>query len=571
MPLSIGSRAAALFLAVPVLMAAPRAPENNLVYEIFVRSFADSNGDGVGDLNGITAKFDSYLNDGRPETDHDLEVGIIWLMPIFPSPSYHGYDVTDFRAVNRAYGSMADFRALIAAAHRREVRVVIDLPLNHTSRDHPWFGRALNDPASPERAYYRVEPDEGPLPRHWHRARTSSDAAVRYFGLFSSGMPDLRFDHAAVREEAKAIAKTWLAVGVDGFRLDAAKHVFGDQFGALTDAEIAANNGWWREFSRAVYEERPDAILMGEVLGDAATARRHAVGLDGLLNDRVMNALRGQLADPKPGLMAEWLEFERSAGALNRAAHDPALPFADRPFQAFPFVGSHDRNPRLASELEALERQGRRPGLDPAYRLTLYLLLGFARHPVWYAGDEVMQRGWKWRGNPPDHPSDPGDGSRIYDETLREPFPWFASGIGAGQTTWFPPRFDRANDGISREEQDRPGGILQLFRGLTNLRVRHPVLANGDIGTVVADTAEWIGFERIDGPVRYLLLINRTGVARPYDVHDGGLPQYAGAQLIFWSDGAARTWADVTADDRPIGRAIPVPPYGLIVLRARQP
>jgi hypothetical protein len=180
-----------------------------------------------------------------------------------------------------------------------------------------------------------------------------------------------------------------------------------------------------------------------------------------------------------------------------------------------------------------------------------------------------MQRGWKWRGNPPDHPTEPGDGSRVYDETLREPFPWFRSGIGPGQTTWFASRFDRANDGVSREEQDASGGMLQLFRGLTNLRTRHAALSRGDIGAILADAEDWLGFERVEGTTRYLLLINRTRTGQDYRFHDGWFRQYAGAQLVFWSDGAARTWADVTAEGRRIDRTVFVPPYGLVVLRAR--
>jgi alpha-amylase len=563
----------ALFVlfAVPILIGAqPGVPENNLVYEIFVRSFADSDSDGVGDLNGITARLDSYLNDGRPETDHDLEVGVLWLMPVFPSTSYHGYDVTDFRGINAAYGSMTDFRTLLAEAHRRGVRVILDLPLNHTSNKHPWFTAALNDPASPQRGYYEIAADNGPLPDRWHRARTASGAALRYFGLFSSTMPDLVFEHAAVRVEAKSVAKFWLDLGVDGFRLDAAKHVYGDHFGeALAEDEIARNNAWWQEFSRFVYGVRPDAILVGEVLGSREMMRRHAWGLDGLLDEPFMNELRAQLAAPGPGMITAWQQFEHAARALNHAAHNPALPFADRAFHMFPFVGSHDRNPRLASELEDLQRRGRGPGVDPACRFAVYLLLGLASHPVWYAGDEIMQRGWKWRGNPPDHPTEPGDGSRIYDETLREPFPWFRSGAGPGQTSWFAARFDRPNDGVSREEQEQPGGLLHLFRGITNLRTRHPDLANGDIGAVLADAADWLGFERVRGTSRYLLLINRTAAGHDYRFHDGWFPQYAGAQLVFWSDGASRTWADVTADNRSIDRSVFVPPYGLVVLHAQ--
>jgi alpha-amylase len=107
-------------------------------YEVFVRSFADGNGDGIGDLKGLTAKLD-YLNDGDPSTTTDLGVGGLWLMPIAESPSYHGYDVTNYRAVEPDYGTAEDLRAFLDAAHERGIKVIVDLVLNHSSIDHPWF------------------------------------------------------------------------------------------------------------------------------------------------------------------------------------------------------------------------------------------------------------------------------------------------------------------------------------------------------------------------------------------------------------------------------------------------
>src|ERR1044072_5745371 len=118
---------------------------NNLVYEIFVRSFADSDGNSVGDIKGIIQRLDTYLNDGNPGTDNDLEVGILWLMPIFPAGSYHGYDVTDYRAINPDYGTLNDFKRLLQEAHSRGVRVILDVPFNHTSNQHPWFKEAINN------------------------------------------------------------------------------------------------------------------------------------------------------------------------------------------------------------------------------------------------------------------------------------------------------------------------------------------------------------------------------------------------------------------------------------------
>ncbi len=131
------------FLALLLGTAPPCAAADDwfrdaVFYEVFVRSFNDSNGDGIGDLNGLTAKLD-YLNDGDPATSADLGVTALWLMPISPSPSYHGYDVTDYYGVNADYGTMADFKRLVAEAHKRGMRVIIDLVLNHTSNQHPWF------------------------------------------------------------------------------------------------------------------------------------------------------------------------------------------------------------------------------------------------------------------------------------------------------------------------------------------------------------------------------------------------------------------------------------------------
>ncbi len=126
---------------------------DRVVYEVFVRSFADSDGDGVGDLKGLTDHLD-YLNDGNPATTTDLGVDAIWLMPIFPSPSYHGYDVTDYRNVNPQYGTLADFDALVAAAHQRGIKVILDMVLNHSSSDHPWFVSSRQGPTAALRDWY---------------------------------------------------------------------------------------------------------------------------------------------------------------------------------------------------------------------------------------------------------------------------------------------------------------------------------------------------------------------------------------------------------------------------------
>ena len=172
--------------------------------EIFVRSFYDSDGDRVGDFNGITAKLDDLSA---------LGVGGIWLMPIHPSPSYHGYDVTDYYDVNPDFGTLADFEALLSEAHARGIRVIIDLVLNHTSNEHPWFQSARFVENSPYREWY-----------NWSdTAKTgyNQGGSAYYESRFVASMPDLNLDNQEVRAEIEKIMRYWLELGVDGFRLDA--------------------------------------------------------------------------------------------------------------------------------------------------------------------------------------------------------------------------------------------------------------------------------------------------------------------------------------------------------------
>src|SRR5881628_3756751 len=196
--------AVVLIAASPAGQPAPPAPawtHGGVCYEIFVRSFFDSNGDGIGDLNGLAAKLD-YVK--------GLGASCIWLMPVAASPSYHGYDVSDYYTVEPAYGSNDDFKRLVVEAHRRGIAVLVDMVLNHTSSEHPWFQAALRDTTSPYRTWYRFSPTplgKGPWGGEaWHRSPVRDEY---YYGVFWSGMPDLNYQTPAVREEANKIATFW--------------------------------------------------------------------------------------------------------------------------------------------------------------------------------------------------------------------------------------------------------------------------------------------------------------------------------------------------------------------------
>lgn len=217
-----------------VSFSAFSAPDDNnrVFYEIFVGSFSDSDGDGIGDLRGVINRLD-YLNDGNPESGLSLGVEGIWLTPVFASPSYHKYDVTDFYSVDPSFGTMDDLKELIAGCHARGIKLILDLPINHTGRENRWFKNFLNAHVlqNPSNAYYDFycwvpRGESAPSGRHYALA---ASAGLLYEANFSDSMPEMNFDNEAVRKAVLDVALYYLDLGVDGFRFDAAKYIyFGD-------------------------------------------------------------------------------------------------------------------------------------------------------------------------------------------------------------------------------------------------------------------------------------------------------------------------------------------------------
>jgi alpha-amylase len=285
-------------------------------YEIFTGSYYDSNGDGIGDLKGIALKLD-YLNDtntarhrlaiqedhdgdGEPDgvCNHSLHIDGIWLTPIMPSPSYHKYDTKDYKAIDPQFGTMEDFKYLLEKCHEHGVRLIIDMVMNHSSQDHPWFQNALEEVRSgkPGRyaGYYNFYYGKTP-PQHetleydtdyWGKRYISAryykqwgNAApnVWYEGSFWTGMPDLNWDSQALREEFKDIVEFWLNMGLDGFRLDATSWPY--DFYGLGQMEFRydgvnvdeKNIELWDWFNRTCHEVNDNVYLIGECWKDAGT------------------------------------------------------------------------------------------------------------------------------------------------------------------------------------------------------------------------------------------------------------------------------------------------------------
>jgi glycosidase len=432
-------------------------------YEVFVRSFLDSNGDGKGDLPGLVARLD-YLNDGDPGTTTDLGVDALWLMPVFASPSYHGYDVTDFESVNPDYGTNADLERLFAEAHRRGMRVILDLVLNHTSSQHPWFVDSSSSPASARRDWYVWRGDDPGWGQPWNSSQGTwhERQGAWYYALFWSGMPDLNYRTPAVREEAKRIARFWLQRGADGFRLDAVRHLVetGPGPGQSGNPETHA---FLREFAAAVKATRPDAVLVGEVwsntfdISDYYEPGEMDLLFDFPLSTAIVEGLKGSDGAGIATVLAEVLRTYPK-GAVDA-----------------PFLTNHDQI-RIATQLD---------GDAARLRLAASILLTLPGAPFLWQGEELGMR-----------QSPNGD-----DELKRTPMPWDATPNGGFTTAarpWFPlaPGHEAAN--VAAETGD-PGSLLFRYRALIRARRGSEALRTGDLDLVAGAPAPVLAFVRRSG------------------------------------------------------------------------
>lgn len=420
-------------------------------YEVFVRSFADSDSgplanDGIGDFAGLTARLD-YLNDGDPATDTDLGVTALWLMPVAESPSYHGYDVTDYRAVDTEYGTAADFKAFTDACHARGIRVIVDLVLNHCSSRHPWFIEAVSDPDSPKRDWFvwsKEDPGyKGPWGQTvWHD-RARDETGLYYYGCFNHTMPDLNVINPDLTAELKEVARFWIEdMGVDGFRLDAIKHLI--EAGPVQE-NTQATIDWLEDFQAFCRSLDPEFFSVGEVWAPTEQVKRY-------IPDAVDTAFEFDLAQAILNAVnagdASVLE-ERLATVLG--AYD--APVAT-------FLTNHDQA-RVMSQLG---------GDTEKARAAASVLLTLPGVPFLYYGEEIGISG----GKP--------------DPNIRTPMQWTAraSGFTKG-TAWKPPQDDAAGANVA-VQQGRPNSLFEHYRRLIATRRGSPALSVGQ--TVLLDPEE---------------------------------------------------------------------------------
>jgi alpha-amylase len=404
-------------------------------YEIFVRSFCDSNGDGIGDLNGITSRLD-YLQ--------DLGVEALWLTPIHPSPSYHKYDVTDYYRVEPEYGTLDDFRQLLADAHSRSIHVYLDLVINHTSTRHPWFRAARSGTSTPFRSFYWWHSPQEIQERGIGRRQLTADSweanpwhhnrgdAEKYYGMFTHRMPDLNYDSPTLREELFKIVDFWLNdVGVDGFRLDAARHIYPYW---LKDR----NPSFWEEFGRRIEELKPGVYTVGEVWADAHEVAPYFRGLKANFHFDLSYALQHILVQgTHQELVRKLLEDYAVFSACNPAFVDAIM------------LTNHDQE-RIGSVVQ---------GQPDKMKLAASLLLTLPGQPYLYYGEEIGMLGKK------------------PDPRIREPFLWTDQPHDPQRPRWIRPYYSRRSTvrPLSVQQQD-PTSLYHHYQKLIALRKAEPAL-----------------------------------------------------------------------------------------------
>ena len=449
--------ATSIFSADPA--AAQTAADNSdwragaVCYEIFVRSFYDSDGDGVGDLEGLIQKLD-YINDGDPEGRKDLGARCVWLMPINPSPSYHGYDVTDYYSIDPEFGTAEDFKRLIEEAHRRGIRVLVDMVINHVSSEHPYFKDALLHRDSPYRDWFRWSPTPGPPNEwggnNWHPAPTRDEY---YYGFFWRTMPDLKWETAAVREEMKRIAAFWLVeMEADGLRLDAVRHLM-EEGGRTTN--LPANHDMLREYAAHVRDVAPDAFTIGEVFDSTHLLLPYYPDqLDAYFAFEVSDAI---------------LYAVRTGSATELLASVQRLQDAVPNDRWAPFLRNHDQT-RTMTWLE---------GDVARAKLAASLLLTLPGIPFVYYGEEIGMTG--------DKP----------DPRIRTPMHW-SLGPAAGFTDgvpWEPLQPDSFTANVVTLDDD-PSSLLNLYRELIHLRAKKRALGAGELIPLDAGTVAVAAYVR---------------------------------------------------------------------------
>lgn len=432
-------------------------------YEVYVRAFQDSDGDGNGDLKGLLSRLD-YLNDGNPATKNDLGVTALWLMPIFTSSSLHGYDTIDYRSIDKTLGTLDDFKLLVAEAKKRGIRIIVDLVLNHTSDRHEWFKQAAASASSPYADWYIISP-KPTFGGSWSKLADGR----RYYSNFGAGMPDLNYKNPAVTKEMLDITAFWLKeTGIAGYRLDAIRHLVEDKGKtANSDATFEWLEGFWKTYKSI----NPEAYAVGEVWDDLETMAAYDEGkIDQAFHFDLAGALIESIMDHDNAKLSEVLNETKRVMAPGRYAT---------------FLRNHDQ-PRVMSEV----------GIETQARLAAAMQFTLPGTPYIYYGEEIGMMGTK------------------PDPKIRRPMQWDTEKPYFGFTTGKPfgsktPYTEGTNRSVANQTDD-PKSLLSWYRGLIQLRQSHSFLRTGSLNLVATGNPAVMAWLRRDASGQALIVANLT-------------------------------------------------------------
>ncbi|OHD56469.1 MAG: hypothetical protein A2Y33_15185 [Spirochaetes bacterium GWF1_51_8] len=481
--------------------------KNAVFYEIFIRSFYDSDEDGKGDVKGMIEKLD-YLNDGNPKTMSDLGIDAVWLMPAFESPSYHGYDTVDYYKIDKEYGTEADFDLFIKEAHKRGIKIILDLVINHTSANNPWFVKSAmkEDPYTDYYVWSQTIP-EGPWGKPWGGGGANtvwSFSNVRkeyYYSIFWSGMPDLNYKNKAVTQEIYKIAEYWIKKGIDGFRLDAARYLI-EEGGGPGQSDSPATLKWWRDFNAFCKKINPNTMLVGETWEANTIVSKYYDGGKGL--DLCFDFALSS------GILA-FVNGKNSVKVTEIFAQKKTLP-APNGFYA-PFLSNHD-------QFRAMNMLGN--DFNKA-KLAAVVLLTMPGTPFLYYGEEVglFQNSGK------------------QDELKRTPMPW-TSGANAGFTSgnpWAPPAPYADPYNVSAQQKD-PDSLWNLYRMLLAVRKAYPELAGEDVEFIDTGDKAVLGYTRGKGKNKVFVFVNASDTDKNISI-----PELNGKLIGFLMTGGQEQYA----------------------------
>ena len=523
--------------------------QRGVIYQIYPRSFLDTDADGVGDLPGITRRL-SYLA--------WLGVDAVWISPIYPSPmADFGYDIADHTAIDPRFGTLGDFDALLAEAHRLGLRVILDYVPNHTSDQHPWFIGSRSAIDDPHRDWYvwRDPAAGGGPPNNWRSVFGGSawtwDAHTRqhYYHAYLREQPDLNWRHPPVREAMLDVLRFWLRRGVDGFRIDALRQlVEDDQFrDNPPNPDHDPRWGPYHALLPTYTADRPETLEMTASMRRLVDGypERVLIGELYLPIDRLMayygeNGTGVHLPANFHLILVEW-QARRIADLVT--AYEAALPVGAWPNWV---LGNHDRQ-RVASRIGRAQA-----------RVAAMLLLTLRGTPTLYYGDEI---GMQDVAIPPGLVQDPWEknvpGLGLGRDPERTPMQWDA-GPKAGFTTgrpWLPQSPDADVINVARQRED-PSSMLSLYRRLLALRRERPALAVGAYEQVEL-AGDVIVYLRAAGPSRCLVSLNLGGASHRVRVP----PAFRGGEIL------VSTLMDRV--DEPVGRTLELrPDEGVIVAPA---